>query len=90
MTFFGRILFRIVRRRIEGLESHRNQVLLIGNSSVAKHLIETSGTFDNRLTVVGVLDDVSAIGTEVSGGIKVLGKLETLAECAKGNNVHGS
>src|SRR5688572_8885332 len=57
-TFFGRVVFRIVRARIEENEVHR--LLLVCNTPVAAHLIDS---FDQ---IVGVLDDRSEVGTEIA------------------------
>jgi exopolysaccharide biosynthesis polyprenyl glycosylphosphotransferase len=80
LTFFGRVLFRIVRARIDGNETQR--ILLVCNTPVAIHLAESYGG------IVGVLDDRAEIGTEIRPSVRVLGRLDDLAEIAKGHRVN--
>src|SRR5688572_19206182 len=80
LTFFGRVLFRIMRARIESAEVHR--ILLICNTHVASHLAES---FKG---IVGVLDDKSEVGTSVGEGVRVLGRLDDLASIAKQHGVN--
>lgn len=88
-TFAFRIGFRVVRAHVDGLEGHRMRVLLIGDSVVARHLIEKSATGGGRFTIAGVLDDEAEIGKGVLGDVKVVGRLSELKEIAKATGAFG-
>jgi exopolysaccharide biosynthesis polyprenyl glycosylphosphotransferase len=87
VTFGLRIAFRIVRAQIDGLETFRQRVLLVGNSIVARHFAERATA--NGLIILGVLDDEDALGTIVGGDVKVIGKIGDLKERARELGAHG-
>ncbi len=79
LTFFGRVAFRVARARFED-ETHR--IVLVCNTPVTAHLIETYPM------IVGVLDDHTPAGTVVAGSVRVLGRLADLAELAKEHQIN--
>ena len=88
VTFFGRIAFRVVRKRLEQLESSRNRVLLVGLSPVAEHLATKVNEQEHfGMQIVGALDDDAAVGTHVGGDVRVLGRTDDLAHIAEQNDV---
>src|SRR5262249_55598308 len=89
LTSLGRVGFRVIRRHIEGLETGRPRVLLVGQSLVAKHFIEKSLDPESRLNVVGVLDDELAEGTIIAAEVPVVGKIGALSELAKKHDATG-
>jgi exopolysaccharide biosynthesis polyprenyl glycosylphosphotransferase len=80
LTFGFRIVFRVVRMHIEGLEASRARVLLIGDSIVAKHLIAKSLEDGTRYTVIGILDDELEINSAVHNHVRVLGRIADLKD----------
>lgn len=87
-TFFTRTAFRVVRARIESIEDHRNRVLLVGASPVAKHLWGLSTAGECRLDVVGLLEDGYAHGSHIEG-VPVLGSPNDLVALAAAHKVRG-
>jgi exopolysaccharide biosynthesis polyprenyl glycosylphosphotransferase len=89
LEFTGRIGFRIVRARLDGLDRLRSRVLLVGASVVARHFAERSSDPTARLNVLGVIDDETELGTELANGVRVVGRTEQLAQVAKELNAQG-
>jgi exopolysaccharide biosynthesis polyprenyl glycosylphosphotransferase len=90
LTFAFRVVFRVVRMHIEGLEASRARVLLIGDSKVAKHFIDKSLEQGARYSVIGLLDDELPVGSAVHLGIKVLGRpseLKTVLQQSEAKSV---
>lgn len=87
-TFFARTVFRVVRARIESIEDHRNRVLLVGDSPVAKHLYARAVSGECRLDVAGLLDDSLEKG-KTSDGLPVLGRPAELLAVAAEHKVRG-
>ncbi|MEQ9500394.1 MAG: sugar transferase [Deltaproteobacteria bacterium] len=89
-TFFGRVLFRVVRTRLEQLDRSRNRVLLVGMSPVAEHLASTINAQEHLgMFVVGALDDETPKGHALSADVEILGSTEDLAEVAEAHDVRG-
>ncbi len=86
LTFFGRIAFRIIRKRIENLDDFKRRVLLVGRSHAAERLIESSRVPDSQVEVVGLLD---ANDDSPMLGVPVLGSVDSLSELVKTHGVNG-
>jgi exopolysaccharide biosynthesis polyprenyl glycosylphosphotransferase len=88
-TFLGRVLYRVVRARIEEVDRGRYRVLLLGGTQVARHLAAASATPGFRFDIAGALDDEQPAGTELGGGVRVLGPIRALVELAREHGVRG-
>lgn len=89
LTFGGRIVYRIVRARLDYLGREEKRVLIIGMSPAALHFANSARDPSFPLRIVGALDDTFDIGEELVPGIKVLGRTAMLTETAKQHKVRG-
>lgn len=87
LTFAGRIIFRIVRARIASLDGLKNRVLLVGDTQVARHIIETFQQEQKEAEIVGILDPMAPLGDEIAPGVPVLGRFNHLPDVARKHDV---
>jgi exopolysaccharide biosynthesis polyprenyl glycosylphosphotransferase len=88
-TFVGRVVFRLVRARLDHLLREERRVLLIGAGPVAEHFAAQARDPSFPLVIVGALDDTLATGSALAEGIEVLGRTTELAEVARSCGARG-